>query len=120
MSELAARLEDDLRQGRIESIRAIARKAQVSEITIRRILKGDAVRETTLIKLADNYFQEMSRFEVFRMAGILTPEEAFAGQLHDFLFKELARVMGRLSPENLKRVIEYAQRLIDDQSCEDD
>lgn len=67
---LKKRLEDDMQSGL--SRRDIAKRANVSEGTIRNILDGKDVSTEVLAKFADHYFH-IPVDEVFRMVGLIPP-----------------------------------------------
>lgn len=112
MQTLAHRLEEDIKDGL--SIRAVARKAKVSDSTIRRILNGKRAAITTLDKLADNLFH-LPHEEIYRWAGVLPPHEKGNPLNTEWLLSKLVEVYNRLPLSAQARVFEEAQRLLEEQ-----
>jgi transcriptional regulator with XRE-family HTH domain len=110
MSRLADRLQSDIDDGRIPSIRAIARKTGVSDATIRGILGGIIPRTPTLDKLARRYFN-LPPAEVYRMAGVL-PNGRTHDPNRDWLLERIYDMLTRLPTEALAEFLVLAmQRL---------
>jgi transcriptional regulator with XRE-family HTH domain len=113
MSRLANRLQSDIDDGRIQSIRAIARKTGVSDATIRGILSGITPRMPTLDKLARRYFN-LPPAEVYRMAGVLPNGRAHEPN-RDWLLERIYDMMTRLPTEDLAEFLALAMKRLDEQ-----
>jgi transcriptional regulator with XRE-family HTH domain len=114
MTELASRIQQDIESGL--SQRQIAKKANVSEGTIRNALQGKNLSHDVLINFAK--YLKVSIEETYRMAGLFPPpkEQSRYMNLAMHLFSQLpeqyqARLLRRLQFE----VEEINQEIIQNQ-----
>lgn len=108
MTELAKKLEQQVRDGL--SIRAIGRKAGMSNSTVRRALAGQELDRSTLEKFA-HYFKVPIE-EIYRWAGDIPSMYNSEGQLNrTWLLSELWKALGMLTESEQAEVYAHVLRL---------
>lgn len=104
-TELAHYLNQVLTERNL-SIRAFATYANMAHATVRRILAGEQVDASTLQKLAD--YLGLPTETVYRMAGMLPPEE----NLRQELIRLIEHLMAKLPESDQQEIVEIIRMKI--------
>lgn len=105
-TELALRLERDLSEGL--SRRDIARKAKVSEGTIRNALDSKPLTHDTVERLA-KFYLKVPVDEAYRMAGILPRDEARKADI----VRVIEHLVARLPASDQEEILEIIRMKVD-------